>query len=237
MADELTREQSERLIQENAARNRALLGQVINAQETERARVARELHDATGQALTSILFGLRAVIDATSLEAARSHARNLHRLAGQALDDVQRLARGLRPAALDDLGLVPALERIADDYRQLQGIDIRVNADQIGQRRFAPSIETTAYRIAQEALTNAVKHARATAVTVSLNESGAFLRMMIQDDGHGFDVACLDHSIDRSRHLGLSTMRERAFLAGGKFGIESAPGRGTTIIVELPGGD
>jgi signal transduction histidine kinase len=227
-------EELERALQESETRNRALLGQVINAQENERARVSRELHDAAGQSLSCLLLGLRAVLDATSLEAAKSHAQELHRIAGQTLDEVQRLARALRPSTLDDFGLVPALERCADDWRQFHHLDVRIKAAPIRTRRFPSAIETTLYRIAQEALTNTSKHARANTVLVSFEDLGSVLRMTIRDDGQGFNAKSLHENLDPSRHLGLSTMRERAALVGGSFTVESEPGRGTKILVELP---
>jgi signal transduction histidine kinase len=206
---------------------RDALRRVVSGQELERRRLARELHDETGQALTSILLGLRAVEETGSSEDMHEAAAALRELVVATLQDVRRLAVQLRPKALDDFGLAPALERLAQTFSE--STDIRVDLEaQLGDERLPPEVETTLYRIVQEALTNIVKHAEASRVSILLVRRGASATAVIEDDGRGFDPTTA-----REDGLGLLGMRERVELHDGRLRVESEPGGGTTLVAEV----
>ncbi len=205
---------------------RDALRRVMDAQELERRRLARELHDETGQALTSLLLGLRAVEEADEDER-RERLAAVRELAVATLQDVRRLAVELRPTALDDFGLVPALERLVATFTEQTGI--RVDLEQtLGASRLPPETETALYRITQEALTNVVKHAHATRVSIVLTRKDASVTAVIEDDGRGFDPANT-----REGGVGLLGMRERVELIGGRLDVE-ANGAGTAVVAEVP---
>jgi signal transduction histidine kinase len=200
------------------------LRRVVAGQEVERRRLARELHDETGQALTSILLGLRALEESST----DANVDELRRLVVNTLQDVRRLAVQLRPKALDDFGLVPALERLVQTFSESSGINVDLEA-RMGGARLPTDVETTLYRIVQEALTNVVKHAEARNVSILLARRDATVTAVVEDDGRGFDrQAVLAESI------GLDGMRERVELHDGRLTIEAAPGSGTTLRVEVP---
>ncbi len=204
------------------------LRRVVHGQELERRRLARELHDETGQALTSILLGLKAVEDAADPAALRAASSHLRELVVSTLQDVRRLAVELRPKALDDFGLVPALERLVETFHEQTGIEVQLEA-RLDAQRLPEEVETTLYRLVQEALTNIVKHAHARTVSVLLVPRNGAVSALIEDDGRGFqpDTA-------REDGLGLVGMRERVGLLGGRFTVESSEGTGTTLAVEVP---
>lgn len=210
-----------------------MLGRIIDAQEAERARVSRDLHDDIGQALTSVLLGLR-LLDASLLEGDRDtdgagrRLADLRKLVRDALQRSRQLAFDLRPTVLDDIGLVPALERLISDLAARTGLAVDLANGLPFTDRLAPAVETVAYRVVQEALTNVVRHAEASTVRVALAGAGRRLNVTINDDGRGFDTTV------QVRHLGLSGMTERASLAGGDLVIASHPGAGTTITLEVP---
>jgi signal transduction histidine kinase len=210
---------------------RALLQRLISVHEEERARLSRELHDGTGQALAALLVGLRHVEDASSLKAVRLAASRQRELVAQTLDEVGRLARGLRPTALDDLGLKAALERHASDQAWLFGVEITLDATGLGRRRLPREIETALYRGAQEAIANAGRHADARRVRIRIEREPQTVRLTVTDDGRGFDVA---RALEAHRRLGLHTIRERAELLGGRAEISSSPGQGTTVSLVVP---
>lgn len=200
------------------------LRRVIEGQESERRRLARELHDETGQALTSVLLGLKGVETADDVPAALADLRDL---VVSTLQDVRRLAVELRPKALDDFGLVPALERLVDTFRQATGIRVEFES-RLGEIRLPSDVEMTLYRIAQESLTNVAKHAGARKVSVLLLRRPGAVSALIEDDGHGFDAE------DQLRGgIGLEGMRERLSLLEGKLTIEST-GVGTSIVADVP---
>jgi PAS domain S-box-containing protein len=211
-----------------------LLEQVTTAQEEEQRRIARELHDETGQSLTSLLVRLRTLAEAPTLEAVREHVAELRRVTARTLDEVRRLARGLRPGVLDELGLVPALDQLAVDHAQLHGITVDVSAVGFGQARLPPAIEATLYRIIQEALTNSAKHSGARTASVVLQRRRDMVQAIVSDDGCGFDVEATLRTPAARAQLGLHGMRERAALLDGTVTIESTPGEGTTIYVRVP---
>jgi two-component system, NarL family, sensor histidine kinase DevS len=200
------------------------LRRVVAGQEVERRRLARELHDETGQALTSILLGLRALEEANN----DVEVDNLRELVVATLQDVRRLAVQLRPKALDDFGLVPALERLVQTFSESSGIGVELEA-QIGEERLPSDVETTVYRIVQEALTNVVKHAEATRVSILLVRRDATVTAVVEDDGLGFNPEAAGED-----SLGLEGMRERVELHEGRMTVETAPGSGTTLRVEVP---
>jgi signal transduction histidine kinase len=204
------------------------LRRVVSAQEGERRRLARELHDETGQALTSILLGLKPLEDSLAGDASSGAVANVRELVVATLRDVRRLAVELRPAALDDFGLVSALERLTETFAEQTGLAVDFESA-LGSERLPGDTETALYRIVQESLTNVVKHAGAQRVSVSLTRKGGFVTAVIEDDGIGFDATST-----RDDAFGLSGMRERVALLDGGFEVESSPGTGTTIAVEVP---
>ena len=204
------------------------LRRVVAGQEIERRRLARGLHDETGQALTSILLGLRAVEEAQSGEQTREAAAQLRELVVDTLQDVRRLAVQLRPKALDDFGLVAALERLVETLSEATGIGIELEA-QLGDERLPTEVETALYRIVQEALTNIVKHAQARRASVLLVRRAGTVKAVIEDDGDGFRVDEV-----REDAVGLIGIRERVALHDGRLTVESSPESGTTLVVEVP---
>lgn len=208
--------------------SRDAVRRVVEAQEHERARLARELHDETGQALTSILLGLKPLEQAAETEEARTAVAGVRELVVSTLRDVRRLAVELRPAALDDFGLVPAVERLVETFGEQTGLAVDLES-RLGSDRLEGRAETTLYRVIQEALTNIVKHAGAGRVSILLQRQGTAVVALIEDDGSGFDPATT-----RDDALGLVGMRERLALAGGRLRVESTPGSGTTIVAEVP---
>src|ERR671934_1718069 len=204
------------------------LRRVVAGQELERQRLARELHDETGQALTSILLGLKTVEDAPDAELMRAEVANLRALVVGTLQDVRRLAVELRPKALDDFGLVAAVKRLVQTFSEASGIDVQLEA-RLGSHRLPEAVETTIYRIVQEALTNVVKHAQARNVSILLVRRDSTATAVIEDDGRGFDPDKLD-----ADGLGLLGMRERVSLLDGRLSLESSPQSGTTLAVEVP---
>lgn len=202
--------------------------QAIVAQEEERARIARELHDGIGQSLTSLLVGLR------SLEAcirdnpeARSLAAQLRDTAGGAIDEVRRLAQGLRPSALDDLGLGPAIERLIEEMGVCHklSMDLQISGLE-AEPRLPPSIEITLYRVVQEALNNVAKHAKASCASVVLERRADLVRLIVEDDGSGMDP-------DDGGGFGLLGIRERLSLVKGELTIESSD-EGTAVFATIP---
>jgi PAS domain S-box-containing protein len=211
-----------------------LLNQVVTVQEEERSRIARELHDETAQSLASLLIGLGALQEAKTVKAARTHARDLQQVATRALAEVRRLAWGLRPSVLDDLGLATALARYAADFGRTRGIAVRVETVGLDDSRLAPTVETALYRIMQEALSNVARHAAATTVSVWLRRRQGAVALIVDDDGCGFDSEEPPGPATAARGLGIHTMRERAAVLKGTFAIDAAPGRGTRVEVEIP---
>jgi signal transduction histidine kinase len=205
---------------------RDALRRVVEAQELERRRLARELHDETGQALTSILLSLKALEERLEGEETRGAAHEVRELVVSTLQDVRRLAVELRPSALDDFGLVAALERLTQSFSEQTGIAVDFEAAL--PERLPDEVETALYRIVQECLTNVVKHARARRVSVLLRRRDGSIAAVVEDDGAGFDPAA-----GREGGFGLVGMRERLALLGGRLEIESGD-RGTTVAVEVP---
>lgn len=214
------------------ARSRAALRdealrRAIAAQEAERERLSRELHDETGQLLTSVVLGLGALEVLDAAEPMRERIAALRQRAVEALQELRQMAVRIRPIALDDLGLVPAIERLVEDSPLQEQSDVTF-VHTGGGGRLDPAIETAVYRIIQEALTNVARHAGAEHVSVTLGSGPDEVRAVVEDDGHGFDTEGVADGV------GLAGMRERAELLGGTLSIESRHGAGATIALRVP---
>lgn len=225
----------QRLLDKEAQRTR-LLRALLSAQEEERGRIARDLHDQIGQSLTALLLGLDRLLEAGAAAAADARptaprsqeVARLRELTDVTLADVRRIALDLRPAVLDELGLAAALRRFARELHARYGVAINVLVEL--PSRLARDAETVLYRVAQEALTNVVRHARAREASIVATASDGWVRLVVEDDGIGFEPDALP-AMER---IGLVGMRERLELAGGSLRIESAPGHGCSVHARLP---
>lgn len=225
----VTRDVSERKQAEDALRT--LSHRLVEVQETERRQIARELHDEIGQALT----GLKLLLESANRSKGRGLASSLgeaQALINELMSRVQDLSLDLRPAMLDDLGLVPALLWHFERYTSQTGVEVLFE-HKGPQRRFAPEIETAVYRIVQEGLTNVARHAHVGQVTVHLGVGKAGLSVDIHDRGAGFDT---ERALSNGTSNGLNGMRERAALLGGHFRVSSSPGAGTRLVARFPAG-
>ena len=211
-----------------------LLANLYTQIEVDRRRTALELHDGIGQALTLLISGLRSAKSCRINEDCTGRVNGFQHLAEDALTEVRRLAQGLRPSLLDDLGLAPALERLVEDVRLHDPISISLNLGDGIDRRLPEPVATAVFRIVQEAVSNVIKHSQATQAAVLVGHANGSLRVEIRDDGCGIEPARLRTL--PAGHLGLAGMCERAALLGGEFLVDSAPGRGTRILVTLPMG-
>ncbi len=212
-----------------------LLERVISAQEEERKRIARELHDEAGQTLTALTLNLAEVEEALPRDKKKAEqmVEQAKSLTVRLLAETRRLISDLRPMVLDELGLIPALRNYAKSFSQLAGLDIQIRAG-TPVRRLELPIETALYRIAQESLNNVAKHGHSTKAVVYLSVDDSRVIISIEDNGRGFDVQNIFKSRNHSRGLGLLGMQERVQLLGGIFHIESQPGLGTKIVAEIP---
>src|SRR5690349_15621475 len=209
--------------------------QLTNAQEEERRRIARELHDQMGQNLTALNLGLRTLEEINpSHEELSSAVRPLQELAAQTAHDLHRVALELRPSALDDLGLVKALRNLVEMWARHCQIESDFEPGSYDPAGVSAEIETTLYRVIQEALNNAAKHSRATHVSVLLSRAAEEVQAIIEDNGCGFDAARQGFGADGSSRLGLVGIKERLRGIAGQVQIESSPGAGTTLIVRIP---
>jgi len=220
-----------------ATRNRERLRQVaataLNAAEEERKRIARELHDETAQLLAALLIRIRVVRNAGDPQAVNALLEDMRGEIGGALEGVRRFARGLRPPALDELGLIPAIESHVRSIRAITEIDLSLLAEGDGGE-LPLEAELAVYRIVQEALSNVVRHSGATRAAVRVVREPDRLVVTVEDDGHGFDVAAVRAA---GRGLGLFGMGERAAYLGGRVDVQSTPGTGTRVRAEIPLGD
>ncbi len=223
--DVSARKQGEQTLQQLSRR-------VLEAQETERRRVARELHDELGQSLTAIKINLQTQTLFRQQPASELDTENI-RIVEDAIQQVRRLALALRPSILDDLGLVPALRWMVGQsaVRKAIAVDFEATLEDV---RFQPEVETAFFRIAQEALTNIARYANAQRIGVRLQRDGANLTMRIEDDGQGFDVAEMRQRALSGASMGVLGMQERAMLVGGSLDIRSSPGQGCTITLSCP---
>lgn len=208
---------------------RRLSGGILEAQEEERQRVARELHDQSAQSLTMMLVQVRMLEKAGAIEQVRAHAVELRKLTAQALDEIRRIALELRPKILEDLGLAEALGWRVDEMNKVGGVRATLTVTGL-ERRLPRDIELALYRVGQEALTNVAWHAKATTVRVALDRGAQAVTLSVDDDGQGFDPS----QTAARRGLGLSGMRERLGLVGGDLRIDAAPGRGARLRASVP---
>jgi len=208
-----------------------MLGLLAGAEEEERRRLSRELHDQTGQHLTGLMLGLDALraLQTPGSDAA-GLAERLSQVAANLSYEVHQLAWNLRPPALDEMGLEATLLTYVREWQEHHGIEVDFHAQNMDGERLAPEIETALYRAVQEALTNIARHAQASKVSVVLERSRD-ITLVVEDDGTGFDA---EKALASSERLGLRGMRERAAVAGGTLVIEAEPGRGSTLIVRIP---
>src|SRR5574341_464311 len=221
-------------LQEKEAVRTQLLEKVIQAQEEERKRVARDLHDQLGVTLSGLSLSIETVEQALSAQngSVRESWQRAKGLATRALEETHKLILDLRPVVLDDLGLLAAIRSDAEEHLRSCGIDVQINVTGT-RRRLAPELELTLFRIVQEAINNIAKHAHARRVNLALDFKDAVVMVTVEDDGKGCDVQAISNSEDRTRGLGLLGMAERAQLAGGSFHIESQKGRGTRIVLTM----
>ncbi len=229
-AIERHRIQAEIALRQYADSLQALSRRLVEAQETERRTIAGELHDEIGQTLTALKF----VLEMAGRQPAGTAGVRLREAQGLVSDLLQRvrtLTLDLRPSALDDLGLLPALLLLCDRYTEQTHVRVIAKHTGVEGRRFPPEVETAAYRIVQEALTNVARHARASEATVRLWVEATVLGVQIEDSGAGFDQ---EATLATPRSSGLAGMRERATLLGGRLTVESARGSGTRVTAELP---
>jgi signal transduction histidine kinase len=212
-----------------------LIRKTISAQEDERMRIARELHDETCQSLAALLMRFDAALAVKDPEELRARISEARSLVDRALGEVHRMIFDLRPSVLDDLGLVPAIQWFAARHLEPRGIAVRCELEGMASR-LPPEIETALFRVAQEALTNVARHAGAEAVLIQIARRGDIVELEIEDDGNGFDPGLVAGPSPSGRGLGLMGMRERIELLGGSAQIESSPGHGTRLAfrVALP---
>ncbi|MDX1600110.1 MAG: HAMP domain-containing protein [Anaerolineales bacterium] len=209
----------------------ALVSSLVTAQEDERARISAELHDGAGQELTSVLLRLKALDSPDAPAPTRAKVEDLCGELSQAIENLRELSHQLRPPDLDQLGLVPTLRNLLTDTAGQAGLDVELESN-LQQPRLDPHLEITLYRIAQEALTNVVRHADAGWAKLSLTEAGGEITLVVEDDGVGFDPDLLARS-DRG-HLGLASIQERAERMQGGIEVSTRPGVGTRLTVRVP---
>lgn len=210
-----------------------VLRRLVTAQEEERRRISRELHDEIGQHLTALMLGLKAAGSCTDLAVVQSQMLKLQQITAVIGKEIHELALELRPTALDDLGLARALTNYLEEWAALSKIEVDFHSIGLDEERLPSHLETTLYRIIQEALNNVLKHASAKHVSVILERRADQAIGIIEDDGCGFEVGSPENQ-NTQRHLGLLGMGERAALVRGELSVESSPGQGTTVFVRLP---
>jgi PAS domain S-box-containing protein len=217
-------------IKQAEAIHRLLLEHELSAQEEERRRIARELHDEAGQLLTALLVGLRTLEDARKLADVKVQGQRLREITAQAIDEVGRLARGLHPTVLDDHGLGVALSRYVTEYAKTHNIAVELALDELDSSALPSAVQIALYRILQEALTNVARHSGAKAVSIRFARLARALEVAVIDDGCGFDTKAVAVS---SHRLGIQSMRERAAMLGGTVRFTSQ-GKGTKVLVQVP---
>jgi len=220
---------SQQAIAEKEVARTRLLAQLIDAQEEERRRIARDLHDGVGQSLTSLMVGLKLLNQFCDNQAIEDKTTELRQVTSETLDEVRLLSRQLRPSVLDDLGLAAALERYAAEFSgHYPNLTVDLHCDLLD--RLPLPVETTLYRIVQEAMTNAARHSGGQTLSVLLTQRTGRVQAIVEDDGRGFDPDAARRNGDS---VGLHSIAERTELLGGSLNIESSTG-GTTVYVEVP---
>ncbi|HEY0151703.1 MAG TPA: ATP-binding protein [Longimicrobium sp.] len=212
----------------------SLLRQLALAEEAERLRLSRELHDQMGQLVTALALGLRALQDGSPSAEQSARIAELEKLADRIAREVQQLALDLRPPALDALGLPAALDGLLHEWSERTGIEADLQSIGVAGERFPHEVETMLYRVTQEGLTNVVKHSRATRVSLVLERRGGNLSVILEDNGVGFELETVLVSPEKSRRLGLRGMRERVARLGGTLEIETSPDAGTCLFIRAP---
>jgi signal transduction histidine kinase len=231
MVDALEQRERERL---NASKKLQVLShRLVEVQESERRHIARELHDEIGQALTAAEMNLQAALQAPRAPNLERRLTASMQAVEQVLEQVHDLSLNLRPSILDDLGLEPALRWLTRRQAELAGVEAEFHADHL-EHRLQPLIETECFRVAQEALTNVLKHARARSISVHLTRTNSQLHVRVCDDGVGFDVGRQRSDAVQGASLGLLSMEERAALAGGSLELHSEAGQGTEVHAWFP---
>ncbi len=228
--DSLVRELNERNLE-----LRALSESAINALEEERKQIALTLHDDTGQSLSMVIINLERLENQIPADQAAGHEKlaETRRLAQDALTNLRKIVYGLRPTILDDLGLLPAIRWYARTNLEDAGIMVEVfGSGEI--ETLSPQINSTLFRITQEAVNNIIKHSQATSAEISLTHTGECVVLEVKDDGLGFDPSSVREQALQSQHLGILGMRERAELVGGSIELESKPDNGTRIHIQVP---
>jgi len=223
---------SEQKLQKTEEGMRALSLQLMQVQEEERRRIARELHDEIGQMLSIIKVNLQQSRRLPDHETNQNLLDRSIEALGQTLQQIRRLSHDLRPSILDDLGLVAALRWFIDYRMNDTGVAPHFSADTTGER-LPVDMETACFRVVQEALTNILHHARASQVQVDLRQTPERLQLTVTDDGDGFDLGAIREKAIRGAHLGLLGMQERILSAGGKLRIDTAAGQGCRIDIEF----
>jgi signal transduction histidine kinase len=222
-------EASHHLVEQKEIARGQLLSRLISAQEEERKRIARELHDSVGQALTSILVNIRLLDQSADPQTLHARMLELRRIVDETLALVRLLSRELRPSTLDDLGLTAALERYVSEFAvRFPHLDVDLHSTL--PNRLPSNVETSLYRIIQEAMTNTARHGQASALSVVVSQRDGKVQAIVEDNGTGFDVAAARRA---GSSVGLHSMTERSELMGGRLEIESGPD-GTTVYVEIP---
>lgn len=229
----IERKRAEKALRKYAGRLRALSHRLVEVQEAERRRLAYELHDELGELLTGLKLSLEKSTH-LSVEVARTSLCEAQALVNDLMVRVRELSLDLRPAMLDDLGLLPALLWHFKRYTHQTQVQVIFKHAGLEGRRFAPEVETTTYRLVQEALTNVARHAGVGGAMVRLWADPEILSVQVEDQGIGFDPQT---TLALSTSSGLAGMRERARLLGGQLAVKSAPGAGTCVTVELPLGN
>lgn len=212
------------------AQRGVLLSRLLDAQESERTRIAHDLHDELGQQLTALLLNIRAIERAGTLEDRQQHVVAARSIASRSLESVRRMARGLAPVVLHDLGLAAAVERLCEDVQLASGLDLRCDLT-LPKGRLPTNVGLAAYRVIQESLTNVTRHAAATRVWVQVKRAGRGLNVLVEDDGCGIGGKPRDW---RAGGTGIQGMRERIELVRGTLRIEPRPGGGTIVSALIP---
>jgi len=209
-----------------------LFSRIVGAQESERQRIARDLHDETGQSLTAIGMGLRGLANELDIKERVVILKKLQSMTSDSIQELQRIISDLRPAHLDDLGLSATLRWYASRIQELTDISVRVDIDG-DEPTLEDAVKITIFRIVQEALNNVVKHSQATVANIKIGYQPGKVRIHVYDNGRGFDIKEVENRIGRIS-LGLAGMEERAVLLGGGMSISSRPGYGTEVEAVVP---
>jgi PAS domain S-box-containing protein len=215
------------------AEREELLRRLVSAQEDEQRRISRELHDQMGQSLAALLLGLKSLKDSVKDESTTESIQRLQDITNRIADEMHSLIRELRPTALDDLGLHTALTNYLDEWSHRSNVAIDFHSNGFLGERLDGQLESTIYRIVQEAVNNVIKHANAKNISIILERRGRRVLLIVEDDGIGFDAEAMMKMPAKNRRFGLLGMQERVALVDGSLSIESTPGVGTTVLVHI----